>query len=66
LTPTPIKTADPAYVITGVDDMAVHSDISTADGTTYFAARSALAAHIALHPEDKGNLQIVPLHEVMA
>jgi hypothetical protein len=62
----PIKTADPAYVITGKDDMAIRSDIATANGTTYFAARAALSAHIALHPEDKVNLQIVPLYEVMA
>lgn len=63
--PTPITTADPAFVVTGVDDMAIRSDIATASGTTYFAVQAKLAAHLELHPEDAGNLQIVPLHEVL-
>lgn len=62
--PTPITTTDPSYVITGVDDMAIRADIATASGTTYFAARATLASHLALHPEDAGNLQVVSLHEV--
>lgn len=63
--PTPVTTDDPVYVITGVDDMAIRSDIATASGTSYFAARATLATHLELHPEDAGNLQIVPLHEVL-
>jgi hypothetical protein len=63
--PTPITTTNPVFVITGVDDMAIRSDIASASGTTYFAARATLATHLELHPEDAGNLQIVPLHEVM-
>jgi hypothetical protein len=62
--PTPITTVDPVFVITGVDDMAVRGDIASASGTSYFAARATLATHLALHPEDAGNLQIVPLYEV--
>src|SRR3984957_12666276 len=62
--PTPITTADPIFVITGVDDMAIRADIGAASGTSYFAARSTLATHFALHTADAGNLQIVPLHEV--
>ncbi|HUK91679.1 MAG TPA: DUF6603 domain-containing protein, partial [Blastocatellia bacterium] len=64
--PTPITTANPVFVITGVDDMSIRSDIASASGTTYFAARATLATHLELHPEDAGNLQIVPLHEVTA
>jgi hypothetical protein len=63
--PTPITTADPVFVITGVDDMEVRADIASASGTSYFAARATLATHLSLHPEDAGNLQIVPLHEVV-
>jgi hypothetical protein len=62
--PTPITTTDPVFVITGVDDMVIRADIANASGTSYFAARATLATHLALHPEDSGNLQIVPLHEV--
>jgi hypothetical protein len=59
-----IATQDPNYVIAGVDDLAVRSDILTAEGSTYFQARAALNAHLALHPEDTVNLQILPAHEV--
>ncbi len=59
-----IATQDPDYVIAGVDDLAVRSDILTAEGSTYFQARAALNAHLALHPEDAMNLQILPAHEV--
>jgi len=64
--PAPITTTDPVFVITGVDDMAIRKDIASASGTTYFTARATLATHLALHPEDAGELQIVPLHEVAA
>jgi hypothetical protein len=56
---------DPSYVVTQVEDLAVRNDI-LAGGTTYFSARTALDAHLALHPEDTANLQIMPLHEVAA
>lgn len=59
-----ITTADPQYVIAGVDDLAVRTDILTAEGTTYFQARAALESHLTLHPEDAPNLQILPTHEV--
>jgi hypothetical protein len=62
--PAPITTIDPVFVITGVDDMVIRADIATTTGTSYFAARATLTNHLALHPEDAGNLQIVPLHEV--
>ena len=64
--PKPITTSDPVFVITGVDDMAIRADIGAASGTSYFAARATLATHLTLHPEDAGNLQIVPLYEVTA
>ena len=62
--PTPVTTADPVFVITAVADMSIRSDIASASGVTYFAARATLASHLALHPEEDGDLQIVPLHEV--
>jgi hypothetical protein len=61
--PTPVVSSDPVYVVTGVDDMAIRGDIASASGTSFFVARATLATHLELHPEDAGNLQIVPLHE---
>jgi hypothetical protein len=64
--PGPAITAqDPSYVVAAVDDLAVRSDILTSEGSTYFQARAALNAHLALHPEEAPNLQIVPAHEVV-
>jgi hypothetical protein len=48
----------------GVDDLAVRADIARARGMAYFQAQAELATQLALHPEDEGQLQIVPLHEV--
>jgi hypothetical protein len=59
-----VTSSDPLYVVAHIDTLAVHPDISNASGTTYFQTRAALSAHLALHPEDASNLQIVPLHEV--
>ena len=59
-----VTTSDTAYVVAGIDDLAVRPDISSADGASYFQARAALSAHLASHPEDTEQLQIVPLHEV--
>ena len=61
-----ITSSDPGYVVAGVDDLGIRADIASAGGTAYFQAQAALAAHLALHPEDEGQLQIVPLHEVAA
>lgn len=61
--PTPIETADPTYVVAGIDDLAIRSDIASADGVAYFQARAALDAHLAANPQDAGNLQIVGLYE---
>jgi hypothetical protein len=61
-----ITSSDPGYVVAGVDDLAIRADITSAEGITYFHAQAALATHLALHPEDEEQLQIVPLHEVAA
>ena len=61
-----ITSADPRYVVAGVDDLAIRSDIAPGRGMAYFQAQAALATHLALRPEDEGQLQIVPLHEVAA
>ncbi len=62
----PVHTADPSYVVAGMDDLAVRADIGSASGSTYYATKAALDAHLALHPEDALQLQILPLHEVAA
>ncbi len=64
--PTPVVTTDPVYVVAAVSDLTVRSDIASAGGGTYYATRGALDTHLALHPEDAGNLQILPLHEAAA
>jgi hypothetical protein len=61
-----ITADDPGYVVVGVDDLAVRSDISPGHGASFYAARASLDAHLALHPEEAVNLQIMPLHEVAA
>jgi hypothetical protein len=61
-----VTTQDPSYVVTHVEDLSVRSDIVSSSGSTYFQARAALNAYLALHPEESINLQIVPLHEVAA
>ena len=61
-----ITADDPSYVVVGVDDLAVRSDISPGHGSNFYAARASLEAHVAQHPEDEVNLQIMPLHEVAA
>ncbi|MGI8771688.1 MAG: DUF6603 domain-containing protein [Acidobacteriaceae bacterium] len=60
-----VKTQDPAYVVTHVEDLSVRTDIVSSAGSTYFQARAALTSYLALHPEETDNLQIAPAHEVM-
>ena len=61
-----VKTADPSYVITSVEDLSVRSDIVASGGDTYFQARATLDSYLAIHPEETSNLQIQSLHEVAA
>jgi hypothetical protein len=61
-----VKTADPSYVITSVEDLSVRNDIVVSGGSTYFQARAALDSYLAIHPEESSNLQIQALHEVAA
>jgi hypothetical protein len=61
--PAPVSVQDPQYVITSVTDLSVRSDI-LGQSTSYFEAKAALQAHLSDHPEDAGNVQIMPEHEV--
>jgi hypothetical protein len=61
-----ITTQDPGYVVAHVEDLSMRTDIVSSAGGTYFHARAALDSYLALHPEESGNLQILPLHEVTA
>jgi hypothetical protein len=62
---TPAATLqEPSFVVASKDDLSVRSDIVAATGTTYYQARAALNAHLAKNPQDAGNLQIMPTHEV--
>jgi hypothetical protein len=61
-----VKTQEPSFVIAQVADLAVRSDILTAEGKTFYSAQSTLNAYLALHPEESDNLQIIAVHEVAA
>jgi hypothetical protein len=61
-----VTTQDPAYVVAGVDDLAIRSDVVTAAGVTYFQARASLNSYLTAHPEEAANLQILPAHEAAA
>jgi hypothetical protein len=61
-----IKTQDPGFVVTHVEDLSVRSDIFSSAGGTYFHARAALDSYLALHPEEASDLQIISTHEVAA
>jgi hypothetical protein len=60
---SPISVATPGYVITSVLDLSIRSDIASSPGS-FYETQAALDSHFAIHSEDIGNLQIMPLHEV--
>jgi hypothetical protein len=61
-----VATTTAGYVIASTDDLSVRFDLSGGDGTTYHAAAQALRDHVAQHPEDAGQYQVLPLHEAVA
>lgn len=61
-----VSVAEPSYVVTSVTDLNIRSDIVAGGGSTYFQAQARLQAHLAGHPEDAGQLQVMPVHEVTA
>ena len=63
---SPIANQDPGYVIAGTDDLMVRDDLSAAGGTTRSDAVEILRNHLAEHPEDRGNLQVLLRHEALA
>lgn len=63
---SPIQTATPGFVITDVNDLSIRYDITAGQATTQRAASILLQAHLARHPEDAGNLQVMPLYEAAA
>ena len=63
-TPPLVSLGVEQYVVAGVDDLAVRSDI--APPSTKGAAFAALAKHLAANPTDQGTLQVVPVYELAA
>lgn len=63
VTPPAITVQDAQYVVTSVDDLSVRSDIM-GNSSSYFKAQAALQSHLSAHPEDAGNVQVMPMHEV--
>jgi hypothetical protein len=61
-----VKIQEPSFVVTSMEDLSVRSDIVSAGGSTYFQAAAALNSYLTLHPEESGNLQVLPAHEVTA
>jgi hypothetical protein len=57
---------EPQFVIASTQDLSVRADLAPAEGAAYFAASVSLSAHLAAHPEEAGNLQIIPIHEAAA
>ena len=64
-TPAAIQVQEPQYVITSAIDLSLRSDI-LGSSTSYFKAQAALQNHLAAHPEEAGNVQVMPIHEVTA
>jgi hypothetical protein len=58
-----VTTSDAGFVVASVTDLSVRTDISTASGTTYFQAQTALNSHLAQNPGDAGNLQVMAVYE---
>jgi hypothetical protein len=61
-----IKVQDPAYVVASATDLSVRTDILSANGTNFFAARTALRDYVLAHPTEAHALQVVPVHEAVA
>ncbi len=61
--PAAITVQEPQYVVTSTLDLSVRSDI-LGNSSSFFKAQAALNTHLALHPEESSDLQIMPLHEV--
>ena len=62
-----VSTATAGYVIASTDDLSVRFDLSGGSGgTTYHAATQALRDHLAQHPQDAGQYQVLPLYEAVA
>jgi hypothetical protein len=60
---TKVAVDDEPYVIAGIADLAARSNFGLA--LSKADAFSALADHLALRPEDRGHLQVVPRAEAM-
>ena len=52
------------YVVASADDLEARADIT--EPTTNGAAYQALAAYLADHPDERGDLAVVPTHELGA
>jgi hypothetical protein len=61
-----VLASDPSYVVVSTDDLSIRNDISPSGGATYFQAHAALNKHLATHPQDRGSVEVLPLHEATA
>lgn len=60
-----VSCSELGYVIASTNDLSVRSDIVAA-AVSHYEAHSALAAHLAANPADRGLLQVVTVSEVAA
>jgi hypothetical protein len=58
-----VRLDQPTFVIAGTDDLTVRDDLSADGGELEMAARERLEQYLAEHPEERPDLQVVPVHE---
>lgn len=64
-TASPIATESVRHVVSSTSDLSIRTDI-VASGTSRSAANAALEEYLALHPAERGALQVVPAFEAAA
>jgi hypothetical protein len=64
-TTSPITTSSVKYVIATTDTLKQRADL-TSVATTQYMASQLLRAHLVQNPQDRGQLQVLPTHEVAA
>jgi hypothetical protein len=59
-----VSVSDLSYVVAQKDDLTVRSDVLISS-STQVAADVALSQHLREHPEEEGELQVLPAHEAV-
>jgi hypothetical protein len=62
-TVSPLNVDDTRYTVASTEDLSMRTDVLGTAATRY-EAMAALQSHLAAHPEDRGSMTILPLHEM--